>query len=72
MKNSQNWYNPLKVDSEKKPNMVKYHKYFRGIFFMSKNNSYSGEMKLEVVKAKIMGDSNTRLKRVLTLSLILK
>ena len=31
---------------------------------MSKNNSYSGEMKLEVVKAKLMGDSNSRIKKV--------
>lgn len=31
---------------------------------MSKNNSYSGEMKLEVVKAKLMGDSNNRIKKV--------
>ena len=39
---------------------------------MSKNNSYSREMKLEVVKAKLMGDSNSRIKKVLALSLILK
>ncbi len=31
---------------------------------MSKNNSYSGEMKLEVVKAKLIGDSNSRIKKV--------
>lgn len=31
---------------------------------MSKNNSYSGEMKLEVVKAKLRGDSNSRIKKV--------
>ena len=31
---------------------------------MSKNNSYSGKMKLEVVKAKLMGDSNIRIRKV--------
>jgi len=29
---------------------------------MSNNNNYLGEMKLEVVKAKRMGDSNSRIK----------